>query len=276
MRGVLLNEVAKFVSAPRHWLPIILAAFFLGLINTDQIRAIAFNQQVSVNLWDAILVSMNNWIDLSFVLFMALAFSVSDIVTSDYLTNYHWLVLTRSRSRFKWWAAKLAVVFLVVLVAIVATLSSTLIWGLVQGIPFSSMPSSFAMGDFDGPPYFPVLAPDTHMPILVISMALLAALGLGAKVSCVVFLSLFLAKPFALIGLVFSWALLDYTLAGWVSFWQRYLSPTMKMMLMTHWPREDRFLPHLMPPLWTSVVFFVVIISAVCFFGWRRVRSADF
>lgn len=276
MKGVIFNEIAKFIFSPRRWLPISLAAIFLGWVNTGQIAAIAINQQVNVNLWDAYLVSINNLIDLNFVLLLAIVFAGSDIVTNDYLTNYHWLVLTRSRSRFIWWSAKLAMVFLVALSALIATLFSTFLWGLIQGIPFSFTPSSFAMGKFDGPPYFPVLAPDTSVLQLVVGMTLLAAFGLGAIVSGFVFLSLFLAKPFAITGLAFFWALLDYTLAGHVFFWQRYLSPAMKMMLMAHWPREDIFLPYLLPPLWTSIAFFVVIISAVCFLGWQRIREADF
>lgn len=276
MKGIIFNEIAKFIFSPRRWLPIVLAAFFLGWANTDQIATIAINEQVGVNLWDAFLISMNNLIDLNFVLLLAIAFSVSDIVTSDYLTNYHWLVLTRSRNRFKWWSAKLTMVFLIALSALSATLFSTFLWGLIRGIPFSFTPSSFAMGDFDGRPYFPVLAPEASVFQLAIGMTLLAALGLGTIVSCFVFLSLFLAKPFAITGLVFFWALLDHTFTGHVFFWQRYLSPVMKMMLMTHWPREDIFFPYLLPPLWTSVAFFAVIISAVCFFGWRRIKESDF
>ena len=276
MRGIIFNEIAKFIFSPRRWLPLVLAAFFLGWANTDLIATIAINEQVGVNLWDAFLVSMNNSIDLNFVLLLAIAFSVSDIVTNDYLTNYHWLVLTRCRNRFKWWSAKLTMVFLIALSALSATLFSTFLWGLIRGIPFSFTASSFAMGDFDGRPYFPVLAPDTSVFQLVICIILLAAFGLGAIVSCFVFLSLFLAKPFAITGLVFFWALLDFTLAGHVFFWQYYLSPVIKMILMAHWPREDIFFPYILPPLWTSVAFFAVIISAVCFFGWRRIREADF
>ncbi len=276
MKGVILNEIAKFIFTPRRWLPIVLAGFLLGWINTDQISTIAINQQVGVNLWDAYFLSMNNWIDLNLVLLLAIAFSVSDIVTNDYLTNYHWLVLTRSPSRFKWWLAKLIMVFLIALSAVFATLISTFLWGLIREIPLSFTPSQFAMGEFAGPPYFPVLAADASVFHLVIGMTLLAVLGLGSIISCFVLLSLFFAKPFAIIGLVFFWALLDYTLAGNYFFWARYLSPAMKMVLMTHWPRENIFLPYLMPPLWTSVAYFVFIISAVCFFGWRRIKEADF
>ncbi|MBT9165158.1 MAG: hypothetical protein DDT23_01173 [candidate division WS2 bacterium] len=276
MKGVILNEIAKFIFAPRRWLPILLAAFFLGWANTGLISAIAINQQVGINIWDAYFLVMNNRIDLTVVLLLAIAFSVCDVVTNDYLTNYHWLVLTRRPSRFKWWLAKLIMVFSIALLALFATLFSTFLWGLIREIPLSFTPSQFAMGEFDGWRYFPVLASDASVFHLVIGMTLLAALGLGSIISCFVLLSLFLAKPFAIIGLVFFWTLLDFSLTGHVFFWSRYLSPSMKMMLMTHWPREDIFFPYLMPPLWTSVAFFVFIISAVCILGWRRIKEADF
>jgi len=175
---------------------------------------------------------------------------------------------------FARWLSKLTIVVLIALLAVLATLLSTVLWGLVQGIPLSFSPSQFSMLRVGWRP-FPVLASDASIVHIAISMTLLAALGLGAVTSCFVLLSLFLAKPFAIIGLVFFWALLDYTLTGYVIFWQRYLSPTTKTMLMAHWPREDMFLPYLMPPLWSSVVYFIFIIGAVCFFGWRRIKDAD-
>jgi len=261
VKGVLLNEVAKWVSAPKRWLPILLAAFMLGWTNTDLIRAVAFGEQVGVNILDAYFLIMNNAIDLYFVLLLSIAFSVCDVVTNDYLTNYHWLVLTRSASRFKWWLAKLTMVFLTALAALTATLFSTFLWGLVRGIPLSFAPSQFALGEFEGWRHFPALAADTSIFSLVIGMTLLAALGLGAIISCFVLLSLYMAKakPFAIIGLVFFWALLDFTLTQHVTFWARYLGPIMRMKLMAHWPTGNPFLPYFMPPLWTSVAYFVFV-----------------
>ncbi|MBT9150966.1 MAG: hypothetical protein DDT40_01147 [candidate division WS2 bacterium] len=284
MKGLILNEIAQLLFSWKWW-PLILIAFLIGWHNTEGIIAQAFNHRVDVNIWDAYLVAMNNWIDPGFLLMLAIAFATSDIVTKDYLTNYHWLVLSRKPNRLKWWSAKLFLVFAVTLVAIVATLGFSILWGLIRGIPFSSSPSSFAMGItavrggfYQAFPPFPPLTPDTNVLGLVAGITLYSSLTFGVIMSLFILASLFFAKPFFIVGLVFFWSLLEFTLTQYVLFWQRYLSLAARTFLMAHSPiiNESVFNPLFHPPLWSSSTVFIIIGIGTWLWGWRRIKQTDF
>jgi len=276
MKGIIYGEIAKFFSGGK-WLPPFLVVFFLGFLSSDQIIAKSINSQVAINIWDTYLAMMSNTIAVNMVMVLALAYATCDIVTKDTLTNYHWLVLTRENSRFRWWLAKLSSMFIIVALVMVVALSSSVFWALVQGVPFSVSLSPYAIGegavDFR---FFPALDGDTNVLALVAAILLLASLALGSLMSVFVSLSLLVRKPFAIIGLVFVWALLDFTLWQYVLWWQYYISPSMKTMLMTHFEINTYTGAPLIPPLWTSITFFIGLTLAALVFGWSRIRRADF
>ncbi|MBN2247986.1 MAG: hypothetical protein JW733_04740 [Coriobacteriia bacterium] len=272
-----MELVRMFTS--RRWLAGLLIWGVVGKLAADEVGSHVRN--VGLGGWtifDVHAALVNNMFFVGFLLLTTFVLIACDGLARDRETRFAHIVMVRAGSRWEWWVSKALPMALAAVVFQAGALGVTLAAAVYEGGTISRAPSAFALGevnesaDVASQLFFTPVQPGTDMLVREIGTSLYLSLGFAAIGMAVLALTVRFPASW-LPGLVTVGVVLGDRILGWFihASWYAWVSPSLRLMEAAH----SAAVVHDPLPLWSSLVWWTVLLAGSTIAGLRMLRRVD-
>lgn len=260
------HETMRLVRDPR-WFALAAVMVVAAVLAAGDVAAQVDNMGLGAAAFDVHAAVTNNLMYTGYLVFTAFIFLVGDSVIADVRSGYASLVLTRTSSPIIWWLSKLCAVLVAALSAQVMYLAISLVVGRSwQGLVITRTPSVLATASRDLPGAF--LFPRVESADMLArqaGVALYLVLTFTTLASVLIALTMRVTKRSVPLTLALLGLMADYFM---MKVWDGWLvvSPGLRLMEGAH----AAGLADHAPPMWSSVVYFAVLLVVAIAVGVRK------